>query len=331
LHIVGSCAISDEMKKHRDKRNWSEYNQKLKKIARIEFFISEEAISNWEYRGKRVSGGKLLYSDLAIELCLLMKEFYKLPYRQTQGFVESVFQSMNLSLSIPDYSTISRRASKINISIRKKQLIRSNNEAIVVAVDSTGLSLYTRTEWNRLKHQKKQLLGYEKWRKLHVIVNVNTGEILNSSYGISTMNDGCELPSLLDCIEENVSAVCGDMAYDRLNCRKAIKERNARQLIPPIRKARISSKNRNIRKHKAILQERDEAIEYIQNNTINNDSSLARKSWKEKVGYHARSLVETTMWQIKRHCSDYLSNKLESTRSTQAKIKCKVINYIIAA
>jgi hypothetical protein len=316
------------MKKHRKKRNWSHYNQKLKQIARIDFFISEEAIENWHYKGKNKPGGKLLYSNHVIELTLMMREFYGLAYRQTEGFLESVFESMKLCLAIPDYTTMSRRSAKVSIEIRK-DLRKKSEEAIVVAIDSTGLSLYTRTQWNRMKHGKK-VEGYEKWRKLHVAINVKTGEILDSRYTKSTASDGPELPSILDSIDEEISAVCGDMAYDTVNCRKAIKLKNARQLIPPVRRARVSKNNRNIRKYKEILHERDEAIKYIKSNTINGDQSLARASWKEKSGYHARSLVETTMWQIKSHCSDRLSNKREDTRETQSKIKCKIVNLINA-
>ncbi len=47
------------MKKIREQRNWPLYNQKLKKIARIDFFISEESISNWNYGGKRSPGVKV--------------------------------------------------------------------------------------------------------------------------------------------------------------------------------------------------------------------------------------------------------------------------------
>lgn len=78
------------MKKHREKLNWSQYNRKLKKIARTDFFISEEAIEKWEYNGKRRPGRKIVYSDHVIELCLMIREFYKFAYRQTQEFIESV-------------------------------------------------------------------------------------------------------------------------------------------------------------------------------------------------------------------------------------------------
>ena len=140
------------MKKYREKRNWSQYNQKLKQIARVEFFISEEVITSWHYCGKRKSGGKIIYSDQAIELSLILKEYYKLAYRQTQGFMESVFNFMKIDVPTPDYTTMSRRCGKLQVSLRKKLLTSKNQGQLVIAVDSTGLSLYSGREWNRIKH-----------------------------------------------------------------------------------------------------------------------------------------------------------------------------------
>jgi len=114
------------MKNIRDKRNWSQYNQKLKKIARIDFFISEEAIKNWYYSGKQRRGGKLIYSSHVIEICLLMREFYRLPYCQTEGFIQSVFALAKLELKTPDYTTISRRAANLDVVLRNRALIKKN-------------------------------------------------------------------------------------------------------------------------------------------------------------------------------------------------------------
>lgn len=319
------------MKQYRKERNWSQYNQKLKKISRVDFFISEEAIENWHYAGKRDSGGKVIYSDHAIELCLILREYYKLAYRQTQGFMESVFNLMSIDVQIPDYTTMSRRCTKLQISLRNKPLSHKPQGHLIVAIDSTGLSLYSGSEWDRIKHHGQKTSRFTKWRKLHVAIDVKTGEILSTSYGKSTANDGEELPTLLDAINEPISAVCGDMAYDTVNCREAIQKKKAKQLIPPIRNARLSQNNRNLSKRRNILQERDEAIKYINHNAINGNKSLARASWKRKVGYHARSLVETTMLQIKQHCRDNLTNKKEQNRIVQSQIKCKIINLIIAA
>ncbi|AIL64508.1 hypothetical protein NOVO_00490 [Rickettsiales bacterium Ac37b] len=63
-------------------------------------------MSKWIYHGTRIAGGKMIYSPIAIETCLLIREFYHLPYRQTQGLVESSFKLMQLDLDAPDYSTL---------------------------------------------------------------------------------------------------------------------------------------------------------------------------------------------------------------------------------
>lgn len=320
------------MKKIRKERNWSQYNQKLKKIARIEFFICEEAIKNWYYNGKQKQGGKVIYSDHVIEMCLIIREYYKLAYRQTQGFIESILHYMGIDLAVPDYTTMSRRCSGLQVSLRNKLLLsKKSSEPLIIAVDSTGLSLYSGTEWNRIKHKKDKTGPFTKWRKLHIAIDVATGEILSSSYGKSTANDCEAMPGLLEVIEHDISAVCGDMAYDKINCRKAIMLKNARQLIPPARNARLAKKNRNMTNNREILRERDDAINYIQHNTINGDTSSARAAWKKNVGYHARSLVESTMLQIKQHSGDRLTNRKELNRLVQSHIKCKIINLIIAA
>lgn len=70
--------------------NWAEYNKGLKSRGNITVWLSEEAIKAWEYTGKREKGGKIDYSDLAIETCLTIKQVMRLKLRQTEGFIESL-------------------------------------------------------------------------------------------------------------------------------------------------------------------------------------------------------------------------------------------------
>lgn len=314
--------------KQRQPRNWSDYNQRLKRIARVDFFLSSELLESWYYAGPRRRGGKQLYCDGAIELCLTLREFFRLALRQTQGFVQSLLDLMNLSLTAPDYTTLSRRCSHLKVVFRRLQ---NSSEPLVLAVDSTGLRVYNRHDWNRLKHKKNAGKWQDKWRKLHLCIDVESGEILSANYTRAAEHDCTQLKPLIDKVEGTIQAVSGDMAYDTVSCRKAIYEKKAKQLIPPKRCARLNGENRNLRKHGAVLHEREEAIRYIRYNTLNDDASSARKSWKEKVGYHVRSLVETTMSQVKAHASDQLSNRKEANREVQAMLKCKLINRIIAA
>jgi hypothetical protein len=44
---------------------------------------------------------------------------YKLPLRQAEGFINSIFESLHLPLKCPDYATLSKRLSQLNISTPK--------------------------------------------------------------------------------------------------------------------------------------------------------------------------------------------------------------------
>ena len=233
--------------KIRQKRNWSRYNQRLIGIARVDFYLSQEAIDNWYYCAERCAGGKKIYSDHVIEMCLLMKEFYGLAYRQTEGFVSSVLSMSGYNdLLAPDYTTISRRCGNLDVKIRnKKRNFKLDNvsDSLVVAVDSTGMSLYNYSDWHYLKHKEKSKKNIDRWRKLHIAIDVKSGEILSALSTSSREHDCRHLPELLHNIDDDVSFVCADMAYDNLDCRKAIMQKKAKQLIPPRRKAREYFRN----------------------------------------------------------------------------------------
>ena len=68
-----------------------------------------------------------------------IQSLFSLAGRQTEGFVESIFQLMDLDLPVPDHSTISRRLQKLNVQLP----VMPANEALHLVVDSTGCLLYT--------------------------------------------------------------------------------------------------------------------------------------------------------------------------------------------
>lgn len=158
--------------KIRQKRNWSQYNQRLIKIARVDFYLSQEAINNWYYCDRRDPGGKKIYGDHVIEMCLLMKEFYGLAYRQTEGFVSSILlMSGYEDLVVPDYTTMSRRCGNLAVKVRDKRRVLGDSGApLVVAIDSTGLSLYNYSDWHYLKHKERSKKNIDRWRKLHISI-----------------------------------------------------------------------------------------------------------------------------------------------------------------
>ena len=96
--------------------NSSTYNNSLKQLGRLDFWIDKSIFSNWTYNGKQTKGGKVIYSDVAIELALILSYAYSIPLRQTEGFLNSILQLHNFKLTIPDYNTLCRRKKTLDMS-----------------------------------------------------------------------------------------------------------------------------------------------------------------------------------------------------------------------
>ena len=50
-----------------------------------------------------------MFSDAAIQSCLMVKALFGLPFRQTTGTVSSTLEIARLDWPVPDFSTLSRR------------------------------------------------------------------------------------------------------------------------------------------------------------------------------------------------------------------------------
>src|SRR4051812_2028871 len=91
-------------------RNWSDYNRALIQRGSINIWMEEKALKKWYSSSHTCAAGRpQIYSDEAILMLLMLREVFKLPLRNLQGFVKSLFASMNLNLSVPSYTQISRR------------------------------------------------------------------------------------------------------------------------------------------------------------------------------------------------------------------------------
>lgn len=63
----------------------------------------------------------------------------RITLRSAEGFASSIFTMMKLHLPIPCYTTLSRRAGKHSVPIRKHA---KTGEALHVVIDSTGMKIY---------------------------------------------------------------------------------------------------------------------------------------------------------------------------------------------
>jgi len=94
-------------------RNWAEYNTALIQRGNI------DAIQKWIATKTKRKGRPKLYSDDAILCALLLRAVYHLPLRAVQGFLCALVSMLALSLPIPNYTRVCRRAQSLGQGIKR--------------------------------------------------------------------------------------------------------------------------------------------------------------------------------------------------------------------
>ncbi len=295
-------------------RNWKEYNQALVDRGKILFWITEEAIRKWEEEQKTGKRGKpKQFSNTAIETALTLQQVFHLPLRATEGFLKSILARIAPDLKAPDHSTLSIRGKTLTVSIRARAI---RGKALHIVCDSTGVKVYGEGEWKVRQH------GWSKrrtWRKLHIGIDEETGDIL---LGEVTGNDTADcqmLAPLLDQLpkEQPVSHVSADGAYDKRICYRALRERGIAHItIPPQHNAKIWQHGNT----GAERLTRDENLRRIR--------EVGRRRWKIESGYHRRSLSETGMFRLKTIFGEKVSARTFENQRTQLLLRCKALNLM---
>ena len=305
--------------------NWHDYNRALVQRGSLTVWVSEDAIEQWEYDGENQHGGQFTYSEMAIETCLKLRLIYKLPLRQTQGFVGSISELLGLNdVPVPHYSTLSRRHDGLSVDLRPKAKDNeqdrsgsSDAEARHVVIDSSGLKVYGEGEWKQRQHGKSKR---RTWRKIHIGLDVETGEITATRLTDNSRHDASQVALLLEeTLEQGgtISSVGGDGAYDKWKSYEAIEDAGAHPVIPP-------QKNAKIKRHgnaKAEPLPRDEAIRYIRRH--------GRKKWKRAHEYHRRSVVETAVFRLKRIIGRVLRSRKLGNQRVEARLGSKILNQML--
>ncbi len=94
--------------------NWPEYEAGLRRRGSLTLWIEDGVLDHWQTFGP---GGQARYTDAAIQTTLMVRTAFRLPLRQTEGLMASVITLMDLTISAPDHSTISRRAVTLPVGV----------------------------------------------------------------------------------------------------------------------------------------------------------------------------------------------------------------------
>ena len=289
-----------EKKKYRV-RNWKQYNESLVHRGSLIVWIPDDV----EYIWYAVSG-RNTYQDTAINIILTLKSLYNLPLRATEGFVQSVFGLAGLSLQVPDYTTLSRRAGTLNVTLNTVR-----KETVNFIADSTGGKVYGEGEWKVRKH------GWCKrrtWKKIHIGIDTD-GEIRAVVTTENNIHDATPIDDLLNQETQQIDGFWGDGAYDAAPVYMSLVAHDIHGIhIPPHKNAQIR------------FRASTTSPPYVRDENIRGIRKLGRATWKRTSGYHTRSLVENTMYRYKTAFGERISFRTKDNQHTEVMVKCNILN-----
>src|ERR671916_1032385 len=187
-------------------RNWPAYEAGLKRRGDLTLWLDEAALARWQAPRRTTPGGQARYSDTAIELVLMLRLVFHLALRQAEGFAASLLRLLGQELRVPDHATSSRRSR--GFAGRQPKVVPHGPMHLVI--DSTGLKLFGKGEWDEEKHGRAR----RSWRKIHIAVDADTGEIVACVLTDNAADDAGQVPALLDRVEGEIASLTADAAYD---------------------------------------------------------------------------------------------------------------------
>ena len=289
--------------------NWPEYDAALRGRGSLTVWFTDAAIAAWGAERRTTPGGQPRYSVLAITTALTLRAVFRLALRQTEGLIGSIVRLLRMDLAVPDHSTLSRRAETLQV-IRP----RSSSFPVHLLVDSTGLRLCGAGEWLVEKHGARTRRS---WRKLHLGVDADTGEIVAAELTSNDVDDGSQVGPLLDQVARPVASFTGDGAFDRDDVYGAVAARHpgATIIVPPRSSAVPSGAA------ETAPTQRDKHLQLI--------AEHGRMQWQKASGYNDRALVEADISRYKRVIGDTLRSRTDARQATEVVIAVRALNRML--
>jgi hypothetical protein len=289
--------------------NWAAYDASLRQRGSLTVWFTDEAIAAWQAAPRSTRGGQPWYSPLAILTALTLRAVFRLALRQTEGLIGSVIRLLGLTLAVPDHSTLSRRAATLEVPPQSSARIGA--EPVHLLVDSTGLKLCGAGEWLVEKHGTKTRRS---WRKLHIGMDADTGEIVAAVLTTNDVDDASQVGPLFDQLDAPLASFTGDGAYDQDSLYSAVTARDpdALVIVPP--------------RATAVLSETAATNPTQRDQHLQDIADRGRIGWQKASGYTKRSRVETAIGRYKQVIGDGLRFHKHERRDTEVRVAVSVLN-----
>jgi hypothetical protein len=290
--------------------NWAEYDAALRQRGSLTVWFSEGAIAAWQAEPRTTRGGQAHYSALAIRTALTLRAVFRLALRQTEGLISSILRLLGLDLAVPDHSTLSRRAEILELP----RPCSSYRGPVHLLVDSTGLQLCGAGEWLVEKHGTQRRRS---WRKLHIGVDAETGQILASELTPHDVDDGSQVEPLLDQITGPLASFTGDGAYDQAGVYSTVGKHHpdADVIVPP--------------RSTAVPSGMVESVPTRRDRHLHSMAKHGCMGWQKRSGYARWAPAETSISRFKRVIGDALRSRTDRRRATEVVIAINALNHML--
>ena len=138
-----------------------------------------------------------------------------------------------------------------------------------------------------------------------------TGVIVALALTDATVDDATTGVVLIETVNDNVTRVTADAAYDTVAFYDAAGARGATVVVPPAKTARLSR-----RRPRSSARDR----------TINDVQSMGRRRWKKTSRYHQQARVENAFFRYKSIIGDALRARTPGGRTVEALLACNMLN-----
>ena len=293
--------------------NWPAYEVGLRQRGSLTVWFTDEAIEARRAEPRASRGRQPWYSSLAILTALTLRAVFRLAFRQTEGLIGSIVALLGLSLRVPDHTTLSRRSATLDVPRPSRPSIGADGRAepTHLLVDSTGLKLCGPGEWLVEKHGTRTRRS---WRKLHLAIDADTGQIVAASLTAKEVDDGAEVGVLLDQVAGPVATFTADGGYDQDTVYADVAERHpdAKVVVPP-RMTGVPSAMAE-----TAPTQRDCHLQCI--------AEHGRMGWQKRSDYNARALAEVAIGRWKQVIGDALRAHKDERRATEVEVAAYALN-----
>lgn len=240
---------------------------------------------------------------------LTLRAVFRLALRQTEGLIGSIIALLGLDLAVPDHTTMSRRTETLAMARP-----RPGSGPVHLLVDSTGLKLFGSGEWLLEKHGTKTRRS---WRKLHIAVDADTGQIAAAELTTSEVDDASQVGTLLDQVGGPVTSLTADGAYDQDGVYREVTARHpeASVIVPP--------------RSSAVPSDTAETAPTLRDQHLQVIAGRGRMAWQKASGYHWRALVEADISRFKRVIGDGLRSRTDRRRACEVAIAVGALNRML--